>query len=130
MAQTTVLALQTMMDNKHVGAYLNRMAWVVAPLQTSYWLLTSDRPLVMTNGISGPGKYLAMPMGPRLLFIATDDLTEAQQLARQDHNELIELMNDRVVRQARRFVWGLDDSRLQFVEQRLGDMLPSSPLEA
>jgi hypothetical protein len=69
-------------------------------------------------------------MGPRLLFIAADDLTEAQQLARQDHNELIELMNDRVVRQARRFVWGLDDSRLQFVEQRLGDMLPSSPLEA
>jgi hypothetical protein len=115
-AQTTVLALQTMMDNKHVGAYLNRMAWVVAPLQTSYWLLTSDRPLVMTNGISGPGKYLAMPMGPRLLLIAADDLTEAQQLARQDHNELIELMNDRVVRQARRFVWGLDDSRLQFVE--------------
>jgi Protein of unknown function (DUF4238) len=69
-AQTTVLTLQTMMDNKQLGEQLNRMAWVVVPLRGSYSLLTSDRPLVMTNGISGPGKHLGMPIGPRLLFIA------------------------------------------------------------
>jgi hypothetical protein len=130
LARTTVWTLQTLMDSKHLGEHLNRMAWVVAPLQSSYSLLTSDRPLVMTNGISGPGKHLGMPIGPRLLFIAADDLAEGQQLARQDHNELTKLMNDSVVRQARKFVWGLDDSQLRFVEKRLGEMRPSSPLEA
>ena len=53
-AQTTVLTLQTMMDNKQLGEQLNRMAWVVVPLRGSDPLLTSDRPLVMTNGIKGP----------------------------------------------------------------------------
>jgi len=129
-AQATVMTLQTMMDNKQLGERLNKMAWVVAPLRSSYSLLTSDRPLVMTNGISGPGRHLGMPIGPRLLFIAADDLAEAQQLARQDHDVLARTVNDSVVRQARKFVWGIDDMQLQFVERRLGDMLPSSPLKA
>jgi hypothetical protein len=49
-------------------------------LRGSYSPLTSDRPLVMTNGISGPGKHLGMPIGPRLLFIAADDRDEVEQL--------------------------------------------------
>jgi hypothetical protein len=129
-AQTAVMTLQAMMDNKQLGERLNRMTWVVAPLRCSYSLLTSDRPLVMTNGISGPGKHMGMPIGPRLLFIAADDPTEAQQLARQDHDVLARAVNDSVVRQARKFVWGIDDIQRRFVERRLGDMLPSSPLEA
>jgi Protein of unknown function (DUF4238) len=128
-AQTTVLALQTMMDNKQLGEQL-RMAWVVVPLRSSYSLLTSDRPLVMTNGISGPGKHLGIPIGPRLLFIAADDRDEVEQLAQQDHDVIAKAVNESVVTRARRLVWGLDDSHLRFVEKRLGDMLPSSPLEA
>jgi hypothetical protein len=130
LARTTVRTLQTVMDSKHLGNYLNGMAWDVVPLRSSYSLLTSDRPLLMTNGIRGPGKHLAMPIGPRLLFIAADDPAEVQRLAQQDHDALAKVTNDRVVRQARGFVWGLDDTQLRFVERRLGDMLPSSPLEA
>jgi hypothetical protein len=59
----------------------------------------------MTNGISGPGKHLGMPVGPRLLFIAANDLAEAEQVAQQDHDELVRAANDSVVRGARRFVW-------------------------
>ena len=129
-ARTKVAALQTLMDSKLVGEHLNRMAWVVVPLRSSYSLLTSDRPLLMTNGISGPGKHLGMPIGPRLLFIAADDPAEVQQLARQDHDVLAMVTNDGVVSQARKFVWGIDDSHLRFVEQGLGEMAPSSPLEA
>jgi uncharacterized protein DUF4238 len=129
-ARTTVMSLQTVMDSKPLGEHLNGMAWEVVRLQSSYSLLTSDRPLLMTNGIGGPGKHLGMPIGPRLLFIAADDPAEVQQLARQNHDTLAEVTNDRVVRQARKFVWGLDDTQLRFVERRLGDMLPSSPLEA
>ena len=128
-ARTTIVSLQTLMDSKPLGEHLNKMACEVVRLQGSYSLLTSDRPLVMTNGISGPGKHLAMPIGPRLLFIAADDPAEVQQLAQQNHNTLAEATNDGVVRHARKFVWGLDDTQLRFVERRLGDMSPSSPLE-
>jgi hypothetical protein len=129
-ARTTVVSLQTIMDSKLVGEHLNGMAWEIVCLQSSHSLLTSDRPLVMTNGISGPGKHLGVPIGPRLLFIAADDPAEVQRLARQDHDALAMVTNDRVVRQARKFVWGIDDSHLRFVERRLGEMLPSSPMEA
>jgi hypothetical protein len=129
-ARTTVMSLQRVMDSKLLGEHLNRMAWEVVRLQSSYSLLTSDRPLLMTNGISGPGKHLGVPIGPRLLFIAADDPAEVQRLARQDHDALAMVTNDRVVRQARKFVWGVDDSHVRFVDRRLGEMLPSSPLEA
>jgi hypothetical protein len=129
-ARTTVVSLQTVMDSKLLGEQLNGMAWEVVQLQSSYSLLTSDRPIVMTNGIGGPQKHFAMPIGPRLLFIAADDPAEVQQLAQQNHDTLAEVTNNRVVRQARKFVWGLDDTQRRFVERRLGDMLPSSPLEA
>jgi Protein of unknown function (DUF4238) len=130
LARTTVASLQTVIDSKLLGGHLNGMAWEVVRLQSSYSLLTSDRPLLMTNGISGPGKHLGMPIGPRLLFIAADDPAEVQRLARQDHETLAMVTNDGVVRRARKFVWGVDDSHLRFVERRLGEMLPSSPLEA
>jgi hypothetical protein len=97
---------------------------------SSHSLLTSDRPLVMTNGISGPGKHLSVPIGPSLLFIAADDPAEVQRLSRHDQDALAMVTNDHVVRQARKFVWGIDACHLRFVERRLGEMLPSSPLEA
>jgi Protein of unknown function (DUF4238) len=59
-ARTKVAALQTLMDSDLVGRQLNSMAWVVVPLRSSYSLLTSDRPFVMTNGISGPDKHLGL----------------------------------------------------------------------
>jgi hypothetical protein len=129
-ARTTVASLQTVMDSKLLGEHLNGMAWEVVRLESSYSLLTSDRPLLMTNGIGGPGKHLGMPIGPRLLFIAADAPAEVQRLGRQDHDTLAAVTNDGVVRQARKFVWGLDHTQLRFVERRLGEMRPSSPLEA
>jgi hypothetical protein len=43
--------------------------------------------------------------------------------------ELVEQINDRVASQARRFVYGNDDSQLRFVANRLGKMVPSTPLD-
>jgi hypothetical protein len=38
-------------------------------------------------------------------------------------------MNERVAAQACKFVWGLDDSQLSFVEQLIGKKLPMSSLD-
>ena len=77
------------MDSEPLGNHLNRMAWVITPLRSSYSLLTSDRPLVMPNGLQQSGlRFWPMPIGPRRLFIAANDLAPAERLAQQDHNGL------------------------------------------
>ena len=43
-----------------------------------------------------------------------------EELARQNHDKVLAKMNDLIVRQARKFVWGVDDRQLRFVERRLG----------
>jgi hypothetical protein len=70
-----------------------------------------------------------MPIGPRQLFVAANDPKLAQELARQNHDKVLAKMNDLIVRQARKFVWGVDDRQLRFVERRLGEMRPSSLLD-
>jgi hypothetical protein len=128
-ARSVVPILQRLMDSQPIGLQFNRMAWVAAPMNSAYTLLTSDRPLMMTGGMAQPNFRLAMPMGPRRLFIAANEPKQAQELADQDHDKLVSMMNDNVSAQARRFVWGVDASQLRFVERRLGDMRPSSILD-
>jgi hypothetical protein len=43
--------------------------------------------------------------------------------------KLMEQVNDRVASQARKYVWGVDDTQLRFVRNRFGRMDPSTPLE-
>lgn len=128
-ARSTVRLLQTLMDHPDLGNHLNRMNWDVVPLQSSHSLLTSDRPLIMTKGMSRPDSHLAIPIGPKLLFIAANDPQFADTLARGDPDKLVAAANNEIVRQARKFVWGLDHSQLRFVERRLGEMLPSSVMD-
>jgi hypothetical protein len=70
-----------------------------------------------------------MPIGPQRLFIAANDLHFAEHLAQQDHDKLATTMNNEITRQARRFVWGLDDRQLRFVERRLGEMRRMTPAD-
>jgi hypothetical protein len=43
--------------------------------------------------------------------------------------DFVDTMNDRIVRQARTFVYGTDDRQLRFVANRLGEKMPWSPWE-
>lgn len=118
-AKTTVMLLQGLMDNSNIGNQLNQMDWTVVRVENAPSLLTSDRPLMMPNGLIWPTSYLAMPIGPRLLFLATSEQTTLRRIVEQDPGKLATRTNDCVTRQARKYVWGLDDSHLEFIEQRL-----------
>ena len=41
----------------------------------------------------------------------------------------MQLLNNELVRQARKYVWAVDDKPLRFVEERLGDQSRWSPWE-
>jgi hypothetical protein len=66
-------ALQKIIDSPTMGGHLNKMRWnVVTFTKERYTLLTSDRPIIMTNGIIGKSDHLALPIGPRYRNRASD----------------------------------------------------------
>jgi len=85
--------------------------------QYEHKLLTSDRPIVMSNGLGHRDGHMVFPLGPRKLFLAarTPEVTR-RIIARPD---LVAATNNAVARQACQYVYGTDDTQLVFVEKRL-----------
>jgi len=123
-------ALPFLMKSKAVVNALGSLKWRTATLRLAkYPLLTSDRPIVMSNGFGHPDAFLMLPIGPRLLLIGTKQETTFQAVTSMDPKALGEMMNDRVCQQAYKFVYGSDDRQLRFVAKRLGKRIWSSPLD-
>jgi hypothetical protein len=82
-------------------------------------LLTADRPLDMPHGPGSKNAYIALPVGPRMLFVAAHDNAYERHLASADQTEVVKNVNRAVVHEAREFVWGLDGDQLRFVQNRM-----------
>jgi len=129
MARTDVVArsqkaalrlLQEIIDSERVGPSIFEMHWSrVSLAASSLPLLTSDRPLDIPYGLATQEAYIAMPVGPRMLFVAGRDATWAKRLAAADPTKVVRRVNLAVVSSARKFVWGVDDSQLCFVRNRM-----------
>jgi hypothetical protein len=124
-------SLRTMMDSEFLGNALNCMSLIVLEFDNSHHpLLTSDRPIVMTNGLNKTDSHMVIPISPRRLVVMANKievLRQIEELARS--GGLAQRMNNRMARQARKYVYGTDDQALKFVEERLGERAAWSPLE-
>lgn len=117
--------------NKAVAHICNEMTWSTIRFDDpAHTLLTSDRPIVMTNGLVTPGAHIAMPISPWHLFLATNSLETREYYASLSSKELIRSVNNKVAEQSRKYVYGRDDRQLRFVSARLGKAVPSTPLES
>lgn len=121
----------TLMQSEMVGDRILNMRWHLGRLDNyKHSLLTSDRPIVMTNGIATADTHMIMPLSPRyVLVIAGSDKEAGKIIAMSNRRELVARLNDRMARQARKFVYGADDRQLRFVENRLGEKMVWSPFE-
>jgi hypothetical protein len=109
--------------NERAVPDIANMHWTRVELSRSkYSLLTSDRPLVMPVGLGHRQCYIALPVGPRHLFVAAHDDRFSRLLPTADHTKIAKLMNKDVVRQARQYVWGQDDSQLEFVRKHFATL--------
>jgi hypothetical protein len=118
------------MDSKFVGEHLNHMTWHVLTFGNApRTLLTSDRPIMMTNGLTGPDAHLALPISPNHIFLAVNDNRVLRAIQAMNPREVLYNSNDRIASQAKKYVYGTDDTHLEFVEPRLGLELPSTPFE-
>jgi hypothetical protein len=126
----SVYAMQGFIDSPLLGERLNQMRWSLITFKYErHTLLTSDRPVIMTDGLIRPHDHLVLPIGPRMLFLATNNIETENRFRAIDADIFMAQVNNRIVSQARKFVYGADNKQVRFVENRLGRRWPSMPLE-
>ena len=115
-------ALPKMSDLKGVGQAIIDMRWsIVRRLDRQFSMLTSDKPVVTSDGLGRPDAYILLPIAPDRLFMATkSEETRRNFLQQFEGGELIGKLNHLVTAQAFEFVYGDSTDALPFVEDRLG----------
>jgi hypothetical protein len=128
--RASAVLLQKVVDSRLLGAHINAMKWHLLTIKGPVSFLTSDRPILMTNGLAGPKDHIALPLGPDSMFLAVNDNQVLREIQAMNPADLVYTVNDRVCSQARKFVYGRDASMIEFVEERLGLIHPSTPMES
>jgi hypothetical protein len=119
---TTKLLLMTRMCGSPViGQGLVDMRWGVIDLSSAdHGLLTSDEPIITSNGLDKGDSFVMLPLGPTKLFIAGSTKRALWSFSSQSPRRLEGAINDCIVAQAHKIVIGHHDRHLTFVERRLG----------
>lgn len=114
------MVLESAIDNPRVGTFINAMQWSIVTVRNpERSMLTSDRPLHMTNGLDHPEAYIILPVGPAEIFVAVNSPEMVGRLSETEPRGLVKDINAKVVGQAVQYVYDTDDAQLQFVENRL-----------
>jgi len=129
--RTLVTHLMDIIESVRVKDKIMAMQWHLGHLKNQkHSLLTGDRPLVMTNGIAYERSHIVMPISPEHILIMTNSDSETRAIkALSESGDLTRRLNDRIVRQARKFVYSRDKSQVRFIEARLGERAHCSPFE-
>lgn len=109
------------MEHQNVLRVVRRMYWQV--IDTSHMarrLMTSDRPVMMTNGLGRYNGHFAIPISPTKLFIACTTAQFLREVMAAPLGRLVREANDAAIGQAKKFVYGLDDSQMGEIRRRMG----------
>ncbi len=130
-SRTMMRHLLDIIESEMVRDKIMSMQWHLGYFNNlKHKLLTSDRPLVMTNGINRPESHFVMPISPTHVFIATNTTEVANKIkALSTNGQIVHILNDKIVRQARKFTYATDRSQVRFVDNRLGEKAACSPFE-
>ena len=127
-AKGLLLLLQRLIDSPETSSFVNNMIWSVLKIHnTDRSFLTSDRPVIMSNGIAYWDSSIVVPIGPKSLFVAANTNEALSRVNRIPCDRIVTWINDRAARQAERLVFGTNDRQLRFVENRLRQPISTHP---
>ncbi|HEY8094899.1 MAG TPA: DUF4238 domain-containing protein [Methylobacter sp.] len=116
--QATMLLIQDTIRIPTTINLISKFYWSVFTFNDyNHRLLTSDRPIVMSNGLGQSDGYIALPLAPRTLFLAARTAEITRKILANPR--LAEKTNEAVTCQAHQYVYGTDDAQLVFVEKRI-----------
>ncbi|HEY3908667.1 MAG TPA: DUF4238 domain-containing protein [Stellaceae bacterium] len=105
-----LMTLRKSMLSERVGEFLNSMIWTVAPRYSKYPMFTSDRPITMT-ALDQDNAHLVTPLTPNHNFFAAKNAETMHRLEHRNRSGgLAGIINNNIVRQARTYVYAIDDS--------------------
>lgn len=115
----------SMIGSRLIGQGLGGMVWEIHTLATpNHGLLTSDDPVMTSNGLNNDDSFAILPIGPRQLFIAANSQRAMWSFRSQTDRAIERAMNDAVVAQADQLVIGENSRQSLFVDRRLGKSKP------
>jgi hypothetical protein len=120
--------LMRTIENERLGPGLVSLHWSVIRTQPSiHPFVTSDRPVVRPLPLADPAAYIALPVDPHTLFLASKRWGLEKELSTYPPSELVDSINYAVISQAREFVWSIDEAQIENVRKYLGEAA-SKPL--
>lgn len=115
-----LLIIQKLVDNPEVGTHLINAHWQVYNIgDHDCSLVLSDRPLIRTGAYDRPKTVWALPLSPKMLFVASNSPTVIQSFACQTPSRLRKRMNESSLNQVDRYVFMIDEANLPLVNKRL-----------
>jgi hypothetical protein len=112
--------LPGIITHQAIGNEIIRMHWGVLGFSGALPdLLTCDRPLHLSHGIADPQCLIALPLSPRAIFFASRSQERLDGIIRSDGEAVLRSINEVMVAQAERYVYGAHERHRDFVEQRL-----------
>jgi len=114
-------SLMALVDSQMIGPAIFNMRWAFKPLpQAERCLVLGDHPLIRSNGFAHAEGHIALPLGPRLLFLATNNEATERHILRRPDQRIVRDANRETLRHAKRFVYATDNQQEKFVDRRLG----------
>jgi hypothetical protein len=74
----------------------------------------------MTATLREENAYILMPIGPKTLFVATNDAETEAALIGRHREELVAVLNQSIVGRAVSYVYAQDDKALIYVKEKMG----------
>ncbi|URK86333.1 DUF4238 domain-containing protein (plasmid) [Rhizobium sp. RCAM05350] len=112
--------MRTLIDHQNIGELLNNMRWFTREINGNAEFLTSDRPLITWFDFAEPDMYIILPIGPKRVFVAVNNVETQRRIETQPAEEWAININKCVAGAAKKFVFATDDRQMEFVDQHFG----------
>src|SRR5258708_28492184 len=113
--------LQRVLNGGAIAAAIGKMHWTrISVAKARFSLLTADQPLDVPLNLADKKAYLALPLSPTALFVASTNPGLLDTLLRHSSSKVVRMMNLATGTHARDRVWGVDDCQLAFVKHHFG----------
>jgi hypothetical protein len=112
--------LPGIITHEAIGEIVRQMKWqTVGILRDDLDFLTCDRPLYMSHGISDDRCFLAVPMSPRVVFLATRNADSFRSVLAAGVEAFANSLNAILAGRADKYVYAAHDRYLQLVNRHL-----------
>jgi len=121
--QTALKIATTLIEHERVRNFISTMNWAIVDVgMTGKSLMTSDRPVVMTNGFGQPDGHIVLPISPNRLLVAATIPNTIDWITGMSRAVLVREMNRKVVGQAVGEVFAVDPHQIDRVQKYMSKL--------